>query len=325
MKFYRVFIIFVSILFLLGGCSNKTVNVNMKATKSVGIMLSDVGLGDQSFSDAAFAGLVRARDELGIVFSYKELSQTESYEKGLMELVEEKHDLIVGLGFMVQEDLEKVAAAYPDQQFLLVDSISDLSNIASITFKENEGSFLAGALAAQASTTNKLGFVGGADVPLIQKFLVGFEHGAKSMNPSIEVIPYFANDFGNSELGTQLAKKLIENDVDVLYAAAGLTGIGVLHEAQNQGKLAIGVDSDQFFYAEKAVITSMMKHVDVALFNVMDEFVASGDFPTGTIELGLAEGGVGLSPIRIMNHSTEQQEQLEEWKEKIIDGTITVK
>jgi basic membrane protein A len=325
MKFYCSIVFSLSILFILGGCSDQTVNVDMKASKSVGIMLSDVGLGDQSFSDAAFLGLVRARDELGILFSYRELSQTSTYEKGLMELVEEEHDLIVGLGFMVQEDLEKVAAKFPDQQFLLVDSVSELPNITSITFKENEGSFLAGVLAAQASSTRKLGFVGGADVPLIRKFLSGFEQGAKAMNPSIEVVSLFANDFGNSELGSRLAKQLLEQNVDVLYAAAGLTGIGVLHEAQNQGKLAIGVDSDQFFYAEKAVVTSMMKHVDVALFNVIEQYISSDEVPTGTIELGLMEDGVGLAPVRVFTASTVQKEQLEEWKQKIIDGNITVK
>jgi basic membrane protein A len=325
MKNSRVLILFITILLLLGGCSQQEITVDMKDTVSVGIMLSDVGLGDQSFSDAAFTGLVRSRDELGIVFSYKELSETGSYEKGLLELVEEDHDLIVGLGFMVQEDLEKVASDYPKQKFLLVDSVSELPNITSITFKENEGSFLAGVLAAQTTTSKKLGFVGGADVPLIRKFLSGFEQGAKAIDPNIEVVSHFANDFGNSELGSQLAKKLMDENVDVLYAAAGLTGVGVLQEAQSQGKLAIGVDSDQFFFAEKAVVSSMMKNVDIALYNVIDEYTKSSEIPKGTIELGLVEGGVGLAPIRVIPHSTIDQEELDEWKENIMDGTVTVK
>ncbi|MCA1031023.1 BMP family ABC transporter substrate-binding protein [Bacillus timonensis] len=305
------------------GCANGEKAEEQKMIK-VGIMLSDVGLGDQSFSDAAFNGLIKARDELGIIFDYRELKDTGSYEKGLVELVEEKNDLIVGLGFMVQEDLEKVAKKYPDQHFLLIDSVSDLPNITSITFKEDQGSFLAGVVAALTTKTNKVGFIGGADVPLIRKFSNGFIQGVHSVNPDIQVIEVFAGDFGNDQLGARLAQELIGKQSDVLYAAAGFTGVGVLKEAEANGIYAIGVDSDQYFYAEKAVITSMQKNVNVAIYQTIEQLVSNGGIQEGKIELGLKEGGVGLAPIRIISLPDEHTKILEDWAKKLTNGEVKV-
>lgn len=161
---------------MITGCSTEETATKKDRIK-VGIMLSDVGLGDQSFSDSAFRGLMKAWDELGIIFDYRELKDMKTYEQGLKELIEDGSDIVIGLGFMVQEDLEKVAKHYPKQRFILVDSISDLPNVTSIAFKEDEGSFLAGVVAALVTKTNRLGFIGGADVPLIRKFAAGFEKG----------------------------------------------------------------------------------------------------------------------------------------------------
>jgi basic membrane protein A and related proteins len=318
------FLLAVSIIFLIiTGCSANTTSSVEKKIK-VGIMLSDVGLGDQSFSDAAFSGLIRAREELGIIFDYRELKDVGTYEKGLMELVEEGNDLVVGLGFMVQKDLEKVAKKYPDQHFILIDSVSNLDNITSITFKEDQGSFLAGVLAALTTKSNKIGFVGGADVPLIRKFSNGFEQGVKAVNPDIQVKVLFAGDFGNDKLGEKLASDLINEGCDVLYAAAGLTGVGVLKQAQANGIYAIGVDSDQYFYAEKAVITSMMKNVDVAIYQIIKEYVEKGKVEGGRKELGLKEEGIGLAPIRVISLSKADQQQLETWKEKLVKGDLKI-
>jgi basic membrane protein A and related proteins len=327
MKRKRSFIFLVAVLIIvlsITGCSSKSTN-SVENKIKVGIMLSDVGLGDQSFSDAAFNGLTRARDELGIIFDYRELKDVGTYEKGLTELVEEGNDLVVGLGFMVQKDLEKVAKKYPNQQFILIDSVSDLDNITSITFKEDQGSFLAGVVAALTTKSKKIGFVGGADVPLIRKFSNGFEQGVKAVNPDIQVKVLFAGDFGNDKLGEKLADDLIKEGCDVLYAAAGFTGVGVLKQAQAKGIYAIGVDSDQYFYAEKAVITSMMKNVDVAIYQTIKEFVENGKLESGKKELGLKEGGIGLAPIRVISLSNADQQQIEMWKEKLVNGDLKIK
>ncbi|WP_226678717.1 BMP family lipoprotein [Mesobacillus jeotgali] len=314
------------ILFLLigtlAGCANSELKV--KERVKIGIMLSDVGLGDQSFSDAAFAGLVKARAELDILFDYRELQTVGSYEKGFTELVEEGNDLVIGLGFMVLEDLEKVAKKYPEQQFILIDSVSQLDNITSITFKEEQGSFLAGAVAGMASKSNIVGFVGGADVPLIHKFKAGFEQGVKAVNPEAEVKVEYANDFGNAELGGKIASGMIDEGADVLYAAAGFTGVGVLKEAQSKKKFAIGVDSDQYFFAEKAIITSMLKNVDVALYETVKEFQAENKLKSKQIELGINEKGVGLAPIRVIKLSPEQEKSLEDLEAKLSSNELSI-
>lgn len=291
----------------------------------VGVMLSDVGLGDQSFSDAAFAGLVKARDELGIFFDYRELQTSGTYEKGLTELVEAGNDIVVGLGFMVVEDLEKVAKKYPKQKFILIDSVSEMENITSITFKEEQGSFLAGAIAGMVSKTNKVGFIGGADVPLIRKFKSGFEQGAKAVNPNAEIKVVYANDFGNADLGAGIASDMIADGADVLYAAAGLTGVGVLQEAQQEKKYAIGVDSDQYFFAEKAVVTSMLKNIDVALYETIKEFANEEKLASGPIELGMTENGVGLAPIRVIKLSEEQNGKLQDLEAKLSNNEISIR
>ncbi|WP_027408965.1 BMP family protein [Anoxybacteroides tepidamans] len=324
MKQLRLIIAMIMIVGLFAGCSTKEA-VNSKKRIRVGIMLSDVGLGDQSFSDSAFRGLMQARDELGIIFDYRELQDTKTYEQGLKELVEEGNDVVIGLGFMVQQDLEKVAKQYPKQQFILIDAVSNLKNVTSITFKEDEGSFLAGLVAALTTKTNKVGFIGGADVPLIRKFAVGFEKGVHAIKPSASVDIVYAGDFGNDKLGAKIARGMFQKGSDVVYTAAGFTGVGALREAETHGVYAIGVDSDQYFYAEKAVVTSMVKNVDVALLTVLKEYVKKGEIPTGTVELGLKENGVGLAPIRVVPWNEPQQKLLEQWKEKVESGQVTTK
>ncbi|MGY3718614.1 BMP family lipoprotein [Sutcliffiella cohnii] len=318
MKKYVLFLLLLCIV--LTGCMKQEVEISLDDHISVGIMLSDVGLGDQSFSDASFSGLIRAREELNIIFSYRELADTGSYEQGLVELVKEKHDLIIGLGFMIQEDLEKVAKEYPNQNFVLIDAVSTQPNITSIIFKEDEGSFLAGVLAASLTETEVLGFIGGADVPLIRKFLDGFEAGAKAMNSNIEILSAFPDDFGNPEMGASITNEMIDNDADILFAAAGLTGVGMLQEAEKRGKYAIGVDSDQYFYAEKAVVSSMQKHVDVAIFNMIESLSVDGTFESGTIiEFGLNEGGIGLSPIRVVNNPPHYEAIVSSWSKQLLN------
>jgi basic membrane protein A len=314
------------IVFLLGstlaGCSS-TETIEKDRVK-IGIMLSDVGLGDQSFSDSAFAGLAKARDELDIIFDYRELQTVGTYEKGFTELVEEGNDLVIGLGFMVLEDLEKVAKKYPEQQFILVDSVSELDNITSITFKEEQGSFLAGAIAGMTTKSKVVGFVGGADVPLIRKFKSGFEQGVKAVNPSASVKVAYANDFGNADLGGKIAAGMIGEGADVLYAAAGFTGVGVLKEAQTQRKFAIGVDSDQYFFAEKAIVTSMLKNVDVALYETVKEFKEQKKLSAQQIELGMNEKGVGLAPIRVIKLTPEQEKNLRDLEDKLSRNEISI-
>ncbi|WP_243385758.1 BMP family lipoprotein [Bacillus kexueae] len=313
----KLLIMFMTAIIVLVGCSNDTTVDPLEDKVKIGIMLSDVGLGDQSFSDAAFRGLMKARDELDVIFDYREISETGTYEQGLIELVEQGNDIVIGLGFLVQEDLEKVAKQYPDQKFVLIDSVSELSNVTSLTFKEDEGSYLTGVLAALVTKSNKLGFIGGMDMPLIHKFRDGFVEGAKSVNPDVEIAIEFAGDFGNPELGAKIGKEMIDNGADVLYAAAGFTGVGMLKEAEKRGVYGIGVDSDQYYYAEKAVITSMLKNVDVGVYNVVKQFVEEGEIAKGQVELGIREQGVQLAPIRVITLTPEQEKKLQQVQQQL--------
>lgn len=327
--FLSGFTALIAIMLLLSACSSQQATTEAAtATKKikVGIVLSDIGLGDQSYSDAAFRGLIKARNEESITFDYKEISQTKTYDEAFNQLTKENNDVIIGLGYIMKESLENAAKANPTKQFIIVDETSKLPNVASITFKEEEGSFLAGAVAAMASTSNRIGFLGGVESPLLHKFQSGFEQGARSVNPNVSFVTNYTGDFGNSDLGAKTAKDMIENDnVDVIYTVAGLTGVGALQEAQTQGKYAIGVDSDQFFVAEKAVLTSMIKNVDVALYSALESFGKNNNtFKEKDMVFGLTDDGVGLTDIHVIQLTAEQQKQLEDLKKKLISGEIKI-
>ncbi|HJF30215.1 MAG TPA: BMP family ABC transporter substrate-binding protein [Sporosarcina psychrophila] len=309
MKFARL-VILLSVLVILGGCGLEEKDP-LEGKVKVGVMLSENGLGDQSFSDLAFAGLTKARDEDDIVIEYLELAETDTYEKGFRELVENGNDLVFALGFTGQQELEKVALDFPDQKFVLVDAVSEVANITSVTFKEDEGSMLAGIVAATVSDSQVIGFIGGVEAPVIQRFEKGFIQGAKSINPDIVILSEYAGDFDNDNLGAEMASKMIDKKADVLYAAAGFTGVGMLEEAEKRGIYAIGVDSDQYFYAEQAVITSMMKNIDSALFDIIHSYKETSEIQAGHIELGLAEKGVGLAPFRVLELSETEKGNLD--------------
>ncbi|TKC17052.1 BMP family lipoprotein [Robertmurraya kyonggiensis] len=311
----------ILLVFLISGCSSAA--VEKKDEHKIGILLSDAGLGDESFNDSAFRGLERARDEFGITFDYREAPDGE-LEKPLTELVEQGNDIIIGLGFSVKEGLETVAKKYPDQQFLLIDEVSELENIASITFKEQEGSFLVGMVAAMTSKTDKIGFVGGVDVPLIHHFEAGFKQGVKYVKPNAEVFVDYAGSFDDVELGKKLATAQIDKGADFIYHAAGFTGYGVLQTAQERKIYAAGVDTDQFFVAEKAVVTSMLKNVDNAVYDIAKMINEDGKIDADSYLLGLAENGVGLAEIRVASLTPDQQKAIEEATNKIISGEITV-
>lgn len=323
MKKYIVLFTFAICILVLSACSNTAENPETDNLK-VGIMLSDAGLGDQSFSDMGFAGLEKARDELGISFDYRELQDTQTYEQGLNELVDEGNDLVIGLGFSIQEDLEKVAKENPDVSFLLIDSQSELSNVHNITFKEDEGSFLVGLVAGMKTQSNVVGFVGGEDVELIHKFEAGFVAGVKAANPEAKVVSKYAGTFGDDKLGESIAKEMITAGADYIYPAAGFTGVGVILESQKAGTYSFGVDSDQFYLAEGSVVSSMVKQVDVAIYDTVKELVEKGSINEKNKQLGLKENGVAIAPIRVINLSPAEQDKLDQYIDDISNGKVTI-
>jgi basic membrane protein A len=311
---------------LLSGCGNiEAVDGEQRRIK-IGMIL-DYGLGDQAFNDTAFLGLIKARDELNVLFDYRDLLSSKSYEQGLTELIEdEQSDLVIGLGNNMIPDFITVAKAYPEQQFLFIDHQIDLPNVASITFREDEGSFLAGVIAGLRTDTNSIGFIGGMDIPVINRFRDGFIAGVKQVNSKAIVNVEYADDFGNPEMGRSIAKVLIEDlNADIIYPAAGLTGLGAIEEAASKQKYAIGVDSDQFYVAEETVITSMVKHIDVAVYTAVKEFVEQGSLEEKHIELGIEQNGVGIAPVRIVPLNARELDQVESYREQLISGSISAR
>lgn len=321
----RVPIILMIMGALLIGCGLGDRSEQEAAKPRVGIMLADYGLGDQSFNDLAFTGLMKARDELDVLFDYRDLASSGTYRQGLIELVEAECELVIGLGNNMVEDMAAVAAAYPATQFLFIDDVIDLPNVTSITFREDEGSFIVGAIAAMKSETGILGFIGGMDVPVIHRFRDGFIAGVHAVNPEAKVLIDYSNDFGNPEIGRALTKAMVEEQgADVVYPAAGYTGLGALEEAVEQGIYAIGVDSDQFYVAEQAVITSMLKNVDVAIYRALEEFQDTGTISGGHLVLGIEDNGVGAAPVRITSLSEAEAKQLEILQSQLLEGMITM-
>ena len=273
---------------------------------SVGIVFDMGGRGDKSFNDGAYLGGERAQRELGAHVRYIEPGDGSDREAGLRLLAAEGMDLVVGVGFIFSDDLTQLAKEYPNTHFAGVDYSPALDrngnpvpippNLAALKFREEEGSFLVGAVAALLSKTQKVGFVGGMNFPLIHKFEAGYRAGVKQVCAGCTVVSQYAGvtpeAFRNPGRGKELALSQYQQGVDIIYHAAGSTGLGVFEAARQSGKLAIGVDADQYAEAPGHILTSMVKGVDVAVFEAT-KWVKEGRFRGGVYQLGLKEGGVG--------------------------------
>lgn len=300
----------------------------------VGLVFDVGGLGDKSFNDAAFAGLKRAEKELGIIGEYREPGEGAHREAHLRHFAKGDADLVIGVGFLFTDEIRAMAQDFPQKKFACVDFTIDEreipSNLAALVFREEEGSFLVGALAALKSQTGKIGFVGGVESPLIKKFEAGYVQGAKHIRPDIEVKAVYAGvsdtAFKDPQKGKELAASLYDAGCDIIYHASGSTGLGVFKAAEERKKFAIGVDRDQSDEAAPGVIlTSMTKNTDAAVFDVI-ESVVKGTFKGGIMSLGLKENAVGY----VYNDKNkaligeEIHKKIEELKAKIIRGEIKV-
>ena len=254
------------------------------------------GKNDKSFNESAFMGAEKFKADTGIEYRDFEIQNDSQREQALRKFAEQGFSPIVAIGFSQAQAVEKVATDFPDTQFAIIDMVVDKPNVASVVFKEHEGSYLVGVLAALASKTGKVGFVGGMDIPLIRRFACGYVGGVKAARADAEVFQNMTGTTGaawnDPVKGGELAKSQFDRGADVVYHAAGGTGIGVLQAAADAGKLGIGVDSNQNGLHPGKVLTSMLKRVDVATYNVF-KMGQDGTFKPGFTVLGLAEGGVG--------------------------------
>ncbi|MBA2870866.1 basic membrane protein A [Anoxybacillus calidus] len=330
---------------LLGGCGQKDENNagGNKDTFSVAMVTDVGGVDDKSFNQSAWEGLQKFGEDNGMKkgkggYDYLQSQSDADYTTNLNKLVRSDFDLIYGIGFLMADAIGEIAEQKPKAQFAIVDSVVEKPNVASITFKEHEGSFLVGVVAGLTTKTNKIGFVGGMEIPLIEKFESGFRAGVKAVNPKATVEVQYAGAFDQADKGKAIASSMYASGIDVIYHAAGATGNGVFSEAKdlktkdpNRELWVIGVDKDQ---APEGVVkvggkeynvtlTSMVKRVDVAVYDVAKK-TKDGQFPGGkVIEYGLPENGVGIAPTQD-NIKPEVLKAVDEWKEKIIKGEVKV-
>ncbi len=293
-----------------------------------GLIIDLGGKFDKSFNESAFNGAQRWVEETGGDYVETELQSEAQREQNMRKMAERGANPIVVLGFANASTLEKVAPDYPDTMFAIVDMVVDQPNVKSIVFSEHEGSFLVGMIAAMKSETGTVAFVGGMDVPLIRKFACGYAQGVMAVNPDATVI---ANMTGTTPTawndpvkGGELAKSQVSQGADVIYAAAGGTGVGVLQAAADEGVFSIGVDSNQNYLHPGSVLTSMLKRVDNAVYEVFSAGVDG--FEPGISVLNLESDGVGyaVDENNAALISDEMTAAVEDAKAKIISGEIMV-
>ena len=284
---------------------------------------------DKSFNEAAYAGAERFKKETAIAYREFEVTNEAQREQALRNMARRGSQVVVGIGFSQASGMERVAREFPNLKFAIVDAVVDLPNVQSIVFKEHEGSFLVGMAAAMASKSGKIGFVGGMDIPLIRRFALGYEEGAKYVNAKIEIYRNMTGTtpaaWNDPTRGGELARSQFDRGADVIYAAAGATGLGVLQAAKDKGRLAIGVDSNQNHIHPGSVLTSMIKRVDLAVYEAF-KAARDGTWKAGVRSLGVAEGGVGFS---LDQHNrglitAEMEKRLQQARADIVAGKIKV-
>ncbi len=324
---FRFLLCFLLCAFL-AACNSAAKSSDANKIK-VGIVFDIGGKDDRSFNAAANQGVLRAKKELPIVLRDAEPGDATSLEPAMRAFAQYGYDLIIGVGFAQAPLIEQVAQDYPNTHFAIVDGVCNSPNVANLLFKEHEGSFLVGMIAATQSKTNTIGFVGGMDIPLIRKFLKGYEEGAKYVSPNIRVIPNFIGitdaAWNNPSQGKELALAQIQQGADILFQAAGNSGLGVFDAAEAAKKLAIGVDSNQNFVKPGFILTSMVKRIDNAVFAVVKDEL-EGKFKGGIHVYGLENEGVGYA-MDEYNQALIPAEviaKVEKAKQEIIAGKIKV-
>ena len=302
---------------------------NARAEIKIGLVLERSGKDDKSFNASAYQGLKRAEKELGVMTKTVEAPDNSAYESLQRSFAEKKFDLVVAVGFHQLEAVKKNAARFPEQKFLLIDEDAKAPNVRSVMFEEHEGSYLVGALAALHSKSGKVGFIGGMDVPLIRRFQMGYEAGAKKVNPKVQITSNYLGVTGEAWNNPPKAKELAFNQfnqgVDVIFVAAGNSGLGVFDAAADKGKLAIGVDSNQNWIKPGFILSSMLKRVDEAVFESVKMY-KEGKFSTGLVRLGVKSKGVDYA---VDEHNAKlvselDKKELESLRGQIISGKIKV-
>ncbi|MCG3161994.1 MAG: Membrane lipoprotein TmpC [Acidobacteria bacterium] len=323
-------ILLVCLSLFPGGCATRDFAAEAEGAKTkVGIVFDIGGKDDRSFNAAANSGVLRAKKDLPIILRDVEPGDPTSIEPAVRAFAQYGYNLITGVGFAQGPILTEVAKDYPQLHFVLIDAVADSPNVASLLFKEHEGSFLVGMIAAYTSKTGVLGFVGGMDIPLIHKFQTGYEEGARYVNPNIRVLHNYVGitdaAWNNPGKGRELANAQYEQGADVIFQAAGNSGLGVFDAAEAYNKFAIGVDANQNWVKPGHILTSMLKRIDNAVYSIVKDEV-EGKFKGGVHIYGLENDGISYAIDEYNKHLIPQDviEKVEQAKKDIIAGKIKV-
>ncbi|MBN8554999.1 MAG: BMP family ABC transporter substrate-binding protein [Deltaproteobacteria bacterium] len=343
MKKLRFLAPFLGLLVALSACKKSDSTTESTAENKaagapfrVALVLDKGGKDDKSFNASAFLGASRAQKELGIELRDVEVNDDTQVEPTLKNFAKKGYDLVIAIGFTQQEALKKAAEANPNTHFALVDSVVDLPNVASLMFKEHQGSYLAGALAAMKSKSGVIGFIGGMDIPLIRRFELGYREGAKHVKNNIKVIVNYVGVTGeawnNPTKAKELAVSQMGQKADVIFHAAGASGAGLFDAVEERTKskagenfYAIGVDSNQNWVKPGFVLTSMLKRVDVAVFDTI-KAAKEGKFKTGRQDFGLQNAGIDLAMDEHNKALVDDwmKTELDKLKTDIVHSKITV-
>lgn len=289
----------------------------------IGMVTDTGGVNDGSFNQSSWEGLQRAQEELGIQAKYLESKTDSDYAANIETFIDEEYDLIICVGFMLADATKAAAEANPDQKFAIIDDASiDLPNVTCLMFKQAQASYLVGYVAGLTTESNTVGFVIGMNTVVMNEFGYGYCAGVLDANPDAKILQYNADSFADTAGGKSAATQMVTNGADVIYHAAGGTGLGVIDGCKENGIWAIGVDSDQSVLAPETILTSAMKRVDNASFDV-SKAVCEGTLQSGVVTYDLEASGVDIAPTTT-NLSDDVIKAVEDVKAKIISGEIVV-
>ena len=331
MKFKKIVSLSASLVMcasMITGCSTKSENEGASKTSdiSVGIVLGEGSINDQSFNQATWEGLQKAKEDFGIQVKYLESKNEAEYIPNIETLIDEDMDLIIGVGYQLKDSIQSSAENYPERKFAILDETYENipANVIPVVFNEQESAYLTGIIAAKMSKTNKVGFIGGLPAPSVVRYQYGYKYGAETTNKDVEVYEQYANTFTDQAKGKAIAKQMHASGVDVIIGAAGDCGTGAIEAAKENNKYAIGGDRDQRDLAPDNVIVSALKKLNVASYSLA-KMIVEDTFEGGVEKVyGLKEGGVGLPddldrliPQEVMDYVTEQAK-------KVVSGEIKV-
>lgn len=336
-----VLVLLLSVSVFLSGCSSKTKQESTQPQTTtqeaknknfkVGLVTDVGGINDHSFNQMAYEGLQRAAKELGVTVNVIQSKQMTDYVPNLTNFAQQGYNLIIAVGFMMHDAVEEVSQKFPDTKFMIIDSeVTDRPNVSSAMFKTEQCGYLVGAMAGlmekekagKVKGTNVIGVVGGMQIPPVDSYIAGYQQGAKAVNPDVKVIVNYTNNFNDPAAGKQMALTEISQGAEIIFQVAGGTGDGVIKAAQEKNVYAIGVDADQSYLAPDNVLTSAMKRVDVATFDIIKDTL-NGNFKSGIVYFDLKNDGVGIGKV---NKDVPQSivDKVNQLAQDIKDGKITI-